>query len=611
MQNNVTFLEQENKQIAEFLNYYIMLKTPPNYAVLLDGQWGSGKTFFINKIREIYETEERKIIYVSLFGITSVNQIDDQIYNQFYTIGKKYLRYGAKVITSVIKSKLAVEVGDAMPFVDSLGDIDPTKLQPKIDNAIFVFDDFERSGISNREAIGYINNFVEHGNNKVLVVANTQEIDKSEEFLRTFEKVIGRTFKILPEFDSAFDTFAKIISEPDAAAELVRQKSAIREIFKNANHKNLRTLKYVQTEIERMFKLIPEPNRTPEYLSHIVGSISRACIELKSGNLSANELSLLTEHYHQGIQRGIVTSINGKGKEAEAEGLDEQDRLGKIYERIFGKNMYVAEPSLDFMTEFFEFGMVRNETIQTMIQNSRFFQDKNIQDWEYLWDLWDIEPNELKARFEIVFQNFKDEKFTNQKELVQVCSILLYLAKHRLVKITHSLMNKEVQKVLKKMKARRKISLETEGQRPTPRFFDSYKGKGFLDRESTEVQEIIRGIISYEKNTAALNAKDDAIELLTMMKDNPRGFFDSLTTTRSVGKFAKHPVLLQIDPSAFVSKYLEVSSTSKNEVDLAFSERFKTHSLDSPLVTELPWLQKIQKKNTTKSKKIKNQHCQK
>jgi Flp pilus assembly CpaF family ATPase len=39
-----------NQHIHEFLEYYIKLDKP-EYAVLLSGKWGSGKTHFINRFK--------------------------------------------------------------------------------------------------------------------------------------------------------------------------------------------------------------------------------------------------------------------------------------------------------------------------------------------------------------------------------------------------------------------------------------------------------------------------------------------------------------------------------------------------------------------------------
>lgn len=59
-----------------------------NYAVMIDGEWGCGKTYFVRKtlIPAIAEYEEdkpedkkRRIIYTSLYGVNSVDEISKQI----------------------------------------------------------------------------------------------------------------------------------------------------------------------------------------------------------------------------------------------------------------------------------------------------------------------------------------------------------------------------------------------------------------------------------------------------------------------------------------------------------------------------------------------------
>jgi predicted KAP-like P-loop ATPase len=67
-----------NQHIHKFLNYYIEEVDQPEYAVLLSGKWGSGKTFFINQITEKYQTE-KNIVKVSLFGLTSKEDIHKKV----------------------------------------------------------------------------------------------------------------------------------------------------------------------------------------------------------------------------------------------------------------------------------------------------------------------------------------------------------------------------------------------------------------------------------------------------------------------------------------------------------------------------------------------------
>lgn len=79
----------ERKEIIENLEDYIKLPNT-DYAIMIDGEWGIGKSFFITKdlhekINEINsnnasnETEYKKI-YISLFGISSIQEIQNEIF---------------------------------------------------------------------------------------------------------------------------------------------------------------------------------------------------------------------------------------------------------------------------------------------------------------------------------------------------------------------------------------------------------------------------------------------------------------------------------------------------------------------------------------------------
>ena len=67
-----------NKHITDNLQNYLDL-ADPEYAFLISGGWGVGKTFFINSFIEEHEGNGHKIIKVSLFGLTSVTEINGKI----------------------------------------------------------------------------------------------------------------------------------------------------------------------------------------------------------------------------------------------------------------------------------------------------------------------------------------------------------------------------------------------------------------------------------------------------------------------------------------------------------------------------------------------------
>ena len=67
-----------NEHIEMNLKKYIELENP-EYAIMLGGRWGSGKTYFIDKFIEDNKTDSVKFIKISLFGIKQLNEINQKI----------------------------------------------------------------------------------------------------------------------------------------------------------------------------------------------------------------------------------------------------------------------------------------------------------------------------------------------------------------------------------------------------------------------------------------------------------------------------------------------------------------------------------------------------
>lgn len=66
-----------NKNIINFLNEYVKIPNP-QYAIMLRGAWGCGKTFFIHQwMKQLSNNKdadklEWQPIYVSLYGLTNI-----------------------------------------------------------------------------------------------------------------------------------------------------------------------------------------------------------------------------------------------------------------------------------------------------------------------------------------------------------------------------------------------------------------------------------------------------------------------------------------------------------------------------------------------------------
>ena len=79
-------MDAPNLHIEEFLKYYYSFEQEPGYAVLLKGKWGTGKTWFITQTLNSLAQQDGKYLYVSLYGVTSFEEIEDQFFKQLHPL---------------------------------------------------------------------------------------------------------------------------------------------------------------------------------------------------------------------------------------------------------------------------------------------------------------------------------------------------------------------------------------------------------------------------------------------------------------------------------------------------------------------------------------------
>ena len=341
MENRFLSEEEIINNIKEYIDEDIY-----NSAILIDGEWGSGKTFFVkNKlIKELERYEkskkriegkkykEKRMIYISLYGIESTADISNQIYLSFLKINNSKMTsafmLGGKVVSDLIKNK----------GIDLTNCVSKAKNIIDISNCILFFDDLERCKCNISNVLGYINNFVEHESMKVILIANEDEIGNmsyekdlyhnklknerteknekvSHEFMKAFdlykeeknqskeerkvydtskieeyskikEKLIGTTIKYKPNLENSVrNIIEKIDIEDYLKEQLVVNIPIFIKIAEENNHNNLRTFKFFISKMIKIYDLIKdkEYSRNEEVLKALMKYAFRVCIYLKKG----------------------------------------------------------------------------------------------------------------------------------------------------------------------------------------------------------------------------------------------------------------------------------------------------------------------------------------
>ena len=251
------------QKIIDIVKDYLIKES--NNALLITGEWGVGKTYFFNNIlsKEIQKTstkENENIKYtpirISLFGVTSINDIEKRIILEIYPLLKnKVIRIGKRLLNVILSSPIAKELTHQIPenILNLPEDYKSDIINSKTSSLIICFDDLERkshtfpiSGL-----IGYINNLTENNNLKVIIIGNTNNIE--ENFVEIKEKLIGREIEYSIKIEEVYNTLKQDFNPPYKTF-LEKQKEFICSFFQD--YKNIRTLKFILTRYHNIHSQI-------------------------------------------------------------------------------------------------------------------------------------------------------------------------------------------------------------------------------------------------------------------------------------------------------------------------------------------------------------------
>lgn len=160
------------------------------YAILINGAWGSGKTFLyehylVDAISAIEAGKDKgkTNIYISLYGISSVEALSKQLLTNYLlystTKGKEIAQKGIKSIAGilgVVSQAFSFSIGSVSADFSKV--IQGISGLAEVKNMVICFDDLERCTIPINEFFGYVNNLIEHCNCKVLILADERNIGK-------------------------------------------------------------------------------------------------------------------------------------------------------------------------------------------------------------------------------------------------------------------------------------------------------------------------------------------------------------------------------------------------------------------------------------------------
>ncbi len=316
-----------------------------DYAVMINGEWGSGKThFWNNKVRKKIESMQLNgkrytTIYMSLYGISNLEEISKKIFIETTHLMDKNLRKfmnNNEQTTIPEYAKTGLDMANLFGVTQSGDKIDYAEFF-STDDKVLCFDDLERANVDVIDILGYINNFVEHDHIKTIIICNEKELstklkssnlemktfiatylldkqgelnkadvpmvekiqdkiehvfDKANDYERIKEKLIGETFEYAPKFDYIINgILMRYENNPDLIRFLRENTRLIISTFHKSGTRNLRILKHALNDFKKIFEMVNKsyPNTNNRVMQTMLIFTIAISFEIKAGKITKDK----------------------------------------------------------------------------------------------------------------------------------------------------------------------------------------------------------------------------------------------------------------------------------------------------------------------------------
>lgn len=329
-----------DEELLSEIKYYIENKFY-NYAVMIDGAWGSGKTYFVNQVLlPELKKETKKSIYISLYGVSNIDELSKKIYIKFL-LKDKSDRINSTLLAGATEA-LDVVSGLISPFIGKYGDIEikEKKIQNlvqkfvPIKDCILIFDDLERCNCPMKEILGYINGFVEQAGMKVLIIANQNELRQkmdAQSMALQLQAVLGEDEKLDFE-DKQENEIYNLLAGKNTQEEGIK-KVSIEEALKRVSQVFKQTSEYERIREKIIGSIYYYRPNIKKAMLHLIenkfsyGEIGRPQLE-KNLNYLADYMEK-EQHVNFRTFQFFLLKMNGLFSEIKAETYENQDMVYK------------------------------------------------------------------------------------------------------------------------------------------------------------------------------------------------------------------------------------------------------------------------------------------
>lgn len=557
--------------LQEYLSYYQTL-TDPGYAVLVTGDWGTGKT---HQVKNCIPDEDR--LYVSLFGVQTVEQLHSEVFAAAApTMAKaeKMISKGSDVVAGMRGPwALAGAIPSVFSAVFRRG-IEPTRT--------IVFDDLERSDLNLKDVLGAINSYVEHLRFRVVVVAHDEKL--AEEFLQMKEKTFGQSIRVEPQIGDALTKFLDEIDNSSAKKFASDFRAQIQDTFIRSGIKSLRVLRHVVEDLTRLHGVLREEHLANAVaMEELTKTFVAFQVEVRAGNLKEDSL-----RNRSGLRMGHMMRARGNAQDP-----PETPPLLEAAEKYPDIDMESGMLNDSVLVSMLVDGRFPTEEICASLDNSpHFLVPADVPPWKVVIHFDELDDDTVETASKRMEEQFEKREVTNSGEMLHILSLRMMMADHGIIK-------QSVEEVVRQNKAYIDQLLK-EGRLPARgtdwRWYDeferSYDGFGYWvsEENSRHFQEIWNHLIACRETAFRETVPAILEDLIQLIKTDAKAFFEAVSPTNNgPNPYAMIPLLHEIEPKRFVDAWLSADRNDWRNVNYALENRYSSNQLELDLSPERDW----------------------
>jgi hypothetical protein len=579
-------MANQNQHIEDYLDAY-RLMPDTDFAVMITGPWGSGKTWFINEYLKHKCTKKgtKEFLYLSLNGVAATADIDMLIFRAAHPLlGSKLAVAACRVLMASVKAGFKIDLdlnrngqSDGEANIDPLAGIPLADFKLKAKGKLIVFDDLERCLLSAEEILGYINSFVEHGETKVILIGEESQFTKKNEgtYNTIKEKVVGKSFRVAVSIEDVFDSLCSETAFPHSLALIRRNKEAVTNIFRkvyDATQKcNYRALKHCFRDFDYFCQSIdPSFQKNDRFMDALLAVFVTIDYEVQLANLTVED-----------IKRGPSDEEKDDGQKTESKYAIVLKRHG------LQDSGFMPEFSTVVLPREFWIMIIQNEGIDRRalseaIRNSKYFP-ANQPEWVVLWHWRNLDDGVAADALAKVRDKLKKQAYCTREEILHVFSILIGLAGLGAIPETKEKLVHDLRSYVDVLLTNKRLVIPPYGFRDLS--LGGYHGLGYWTDNTADHSELVAVIRDALEKAVAKDKVESVAVWLSQVGEFPGQFYPKLEMN---AEFSRQPVLHLFKPAQFLDELVKIPNKTKLSAQNILINRFM--ACDAQRAAELPFL---------------------